>query len=247
MGASGALVALALWQLATETGFLPVERISKPTEVLPEVPGLLASTEFRTHLVDTFTAWGLAMLLMVVTAVPLGLLIGSLRALEEPTDGLIHVLRSIPSTALIPFAILFFGLGLEMKVMVVAYAVSWPLLLNAMYGAKSVDPEMRAVARALRIPRWRRFFNVTLPSAARYIGTGVRIAGGIGFVVVLGAELLGASSGLGILIVRFQRNEMPELAFAGILVVGTVGVLMYELFAAIERRLSPWSPEHRRT
>ena len=246
LGIAGALFVLAMWQLAAKTGFVDATRTSMPTAVIPEIPGLLGSADFRSHLGETLTAWGLAMAMTIAIAVPIGLAIGSLSALRVPTMGLVHVFRSIPSTALIPIAILYFGLGLRMKVMLVAYAITWPLLLNAIYGAQSVDPNMRSVASALRLPAWRVFTNVTLPSAARYIGTGVRLAGGIGFVVVLGAELLGASRGLGTLIVRFQRNEMPELAFGGILIVGSLGVLMFQLLSAVERKLSPWAPEHRK-
>ena len=133
-----------------------------------------------------------------------------------------------------------------MKLAVVSYAISWPLLLNAMYGAQSVDPTMRTVARSLRWGRWRVFRRLTFPSAQRYIGTGVRLAGGIAFVVALGAELLGASRGVGTLVVRFQQAEMPELVYAGIVIVGAIGVVMYELLTRLERRLSPWAPEHRR-
>ncbi len=245
LGIAGVLVVLAAWQVAAETGFIDAARTSMPTSVLPEIPGLLGSADFRSHLGDTLRAWGLAMAIMIVIAVPIGLAIGSLRSLRDPALGLVHVFRSIPSTSLIPVAILYFGLGLRMKVMLVAYAITWPLLLNAMYGAQSVDPDMRSVASSLRLRPWRVFANLTLPSAARYIGTGVRLAGGIGFVVVLGAELLGASRGLGFLIVRFQRNEMPELAFGSILITGSIGVLMFALLSAIERKLSPWAPEHR--
>ena len=217
-----------------------------PTKVFPEIPGLLVSGDFLAELWDTMATWALAMVLMTLTAIPLGLMLGSLHALEAPTAGLVHVLRSIPPTALIPIAILFFGLGIQMKLAVVSYAISWPLLLNAMYGAQSVDPTMRTVARSLRWVRWRVFRRLTFPAAQRYIGTGVRLAGGIAFVVALGAELLGASRGVGTLVVRFQQAEMPELVYAGIVIVGAIGVVMYELLTRLERRLSPWAPEHRR-
>ena len=246
LGVGGVLIVLLGWEVAAQTGFIDATRTSMPSDVLPEIPRLLGSADFRSHLTDTLRAWAVAMGIMIFIAVPIGLLLGSVHSLRDPTIGLIHVFRSIPSTSLIPVAILYLGLGLRMKVMLIAYAITWPLLLNAMYGAQSIDPDMRSVASALRLRRLKVFTSLTLPSAARYIGTGVRLAGGIGFVVVLGAELLGASRGLGFLIVRFQRNEMPDLAFGGILIVGTIGVLMYVLLSTLERKLSPWAPEHRK-
>ena len=130
LGVAGALVILATWQIAAKTGFVDATRTSMPTAVIPEIPGLLGSADFRSHLGETLTAWGLAMAMMIAIAVPIGLAIGSLPALRVPTMGLVHVFRSIPSTALIPVAILYFGLGLRMKVMLVAYAITWPLLLK---------------------------------------------------------------------------------------------------------------------
>lgn len=247
LGILGVVGVLVSWQIAVETGFVSALTLPAPTAVIPAIVDLLGTAEFRSEVLDTLTTWLVAMVVMTATAVPLGLAVGSLRGLLPPTSGLVHVLRSIPPTALIPIAILFFGLGIQMKLAVVCYAIAWPLLLNAMYGAQSVDPVSRMAARSLRLNRWRIFRSLTLPSAARYIGTGVRLAGGIGFVVVLGAELLGASSGVGTEIVRYQQAELRDLVFAGIVIIGVVGVTMFELLQFLERRLSSWAPEHRTT
>lgn len=245
LGAAGVAAVVAAWDAALRAGLVSASSLPPPVDVLGRVVDLLADTEFYGHLGDTMLTWALALVGTFVVAVPLGLAVGWVSMLYRPAASLVHVLRSVPPTALIPVAILVFGLGVEMKVAVVSYAIAWPLLLNAAYGVHGVDPMMVASARSLRWNRRRVFAHLIVPAAARYIGTGVRLAGSIAFVVVLSAELLGARSGVGTLIVRYQQIELPAYVYAGIVIVGVLGMTIYYLLLDLERRLSPWAPENR--
>ncbi len=245
LGLLGVVGVVGAWHLAVSTETVSPLALPPPDEVGGRIGDLLATGDFYSELGNTLLTWFLAMVLMVAVAVPLGLVVGSVRALYPPTAGLVHVLRSIPSTALIPVAIAFFGLGREMKLAVVAYAIAWPLFLNALYGVRSIDPLRLDAARSLRWGRWRTLRALVLPASAQYIGTGVRLAGGLGLVVVLSAELLGASRGIGTLIIRYQQAELPALVYAGIVLVGALGVTLYYVLTVVERWMSPWTPEHR--
>lgn len=244
-GAAGVAAIVAAWQAALAAGLVSARSLPPPLEVVRRMAELLADGAFYAELGDTLLTWALALGLTFAVAVPLGLLVGWVAVLYHPTAGLVHMLRSIPPTALIPVAILAFGLGIEMKLAVVCYAIAWPLLLNTAYGVHAVDPLMVAAARSLRWNRRRLFGQLILPAAAQYIGTGVRLAGSIGFVVVLSAELLGARRGVGTLIVRYQQVELPAFVYAGIVIVGICGMTIYYLLLDLERRLSPWAPGNR--
>lgn len=245
LGATGVALVVAAWQLTLSAGLVTAASLPAPLDVAGRMLELLGQRAFYGELADTLLTWALAIVLTFAVAVPVGLLVGWFGVLYQPTAGLVHVLRSVPPTALIPIAILLFGLGVQMKLAIVCYAIAWPLLLNSAYGVHAVDPMMVTTARSLRWPRRRVFLHLVLPAAAQYIGTGVRLAGSIGFVVVLSAELLGARRGIGTLVVRYQQIEMPAFVYAGIVIIGILGTLIYYALLGIERRLSPWAPSHR--
>lgn len=245
LGLLGVSSVIAIWHAAVFTETVSPLTLPPPAEVGRRIVDLLTIGEFYSQLANTTVTWLLAMVLTIMVAIPLGLLIGSVPLMYPPTAGLVHLLRSIPSTSLVPVAIAFFGLGSGMKVAVVAFAIAWPLFLHALYGAQAVNPLRRDTARSVRLNRWQTLRSLILPSAAQYIGTGVRLAGGIGLVVVLSTELLGASRGIGTLIVRYQRAELPGFVYAGIVLIGVLGITLYHFLNWIERSMSPWAPEHR--
>ena len=245
LSAAGVTAAILVWAAVTAAGVVPAQTLPGPAPVAARVVTLLGDHEFQEQVLDTLTTWVLALGITGVVAVPIGLLIGYFAFLGRPTELVIHGLRSVPSTALLPVAILFFGLGLQMKFAMVAYAIVWPLLLNTAYGVRSVDPTTMYVARSLRWSTLRSLVRVVLPSAAPGIAIGFRVAGGIGLVVVLSAELLGASRGIGTVLVRYQQSDQPDFVYAGIVLVGALGILLQYTLAQLERRLIPWSPAAR--
>src|SRR5699024_8626284 len=106
--------------------------------------------EFLNELADTLQAWLIALGIAILLMVPIGLLTGTVDLLYRPISTVIHFARSIPATALIPIGILVFGLGIEMKVALATFAISWPIVLNVMYGVRATEPSHLVVARSLR-------------------------------------------------------------------------------------------------
>ena len=245
LGLVGLALVVGAWQIAVSAGMVSSLAVPGPWKVAGRIGDLLSTQAFYRELWDTVWTWAVALVAAAFVAIPCGLLIGSLPHLYPPFAGLIHVLRSIPSTALIPIAILYFGLGTEMKMAIVCYAIGWPLLLNTIYGVQAIDPMMRTSAKSLRWSRWRILTRVTMPGAAQYIGTALRLSGAIGLVVILSAELLGATHGIGTLIFQYGQAQLPAFVYAAIIVVGVFGMLIYEALTWLERRLSPWAPAHR--
>lgn len=246
LGAAGIVTFFVVWHILVEVEVLSPISVPLPLDVLGRVGELLVDDRFLDELCDTMYTWLAGVVLTSAVAIPAGLVIGYFASLYRPTATVIHAARSVPSTALVPIAILFFGLGFEMKLSLVVYAIFWPLLLNAMYGVHGVDPQAVMVARSLRWNRVRILRRVVLPSAAPAVATGIRVAGAIALIVVLSAELLGASRGIGTVIVSYQQAERPDFVYAGILVVGAIGVAIYYGLSFLERLVLPWSKGNRR-
>jgi len=155
---------------------------------------------------------------------------------------IIEFMRPIPSVALIPLGILLWGQGFPMKVILVAYATTWPILFNTVYGVHDVDPIAIQTARCFGLRPAAVLRNISLPSAAPFIFTGIRISASIGLIVVVGAELLAsADSGIGsyILFVSSSGGQMDSV-LAGAAIAGLVGVAINAILARIDRRLFGW-------
>jgi NitT/TauT family transport system permease protein len=158
---------------------------------------------------------------------------------------IVEFLRPVPSVAMIPLAILFFGLGATMRISVISYAAFWPLLINTIYGVRAIDPLALDVARNFGITGAAALWRVTLPSALASIATGFRISATIALVVTITTELIAGNSGIGFYISQMeQANRLPPM-YAGILLTGILGYLLNSLFVTLERRIVFWTPAAR--
>ncbi|WP_160142511.1 ABC transporter permease [Arthrobacter sp. SLBN-100] len=190
------------------------------------------------------TAWatvvGLAVAMLI--SIPLGIIMGSSRIAYAASRGIVELLRPIPSVALIPLAILLYGGGLNMKVSLIVYASVWPILFNAIYGAHDVEPLAKDTARSFGVNRLGTLWKVTLPHAAPFIATGVRVSAAIALVLAISAEFLaGGSGGLGSWMLKVSSvSGETGLIFAGITIAGLMGLALNGLLALVERRLFPW-------
>lgn len=247
LGLAGIATVVAVWQTAVSAQWVSPLSIPPPGDVVARVGDLLRDDWFRGHLLDTMRAWATAMVVTTAIAVPLGVLVGYFAFLYRSSSTVVNAGRSIPSTALIPIAVLFFGLEQQMKVVVTAYAIFWPILINTSYGVRNVDRVMIQVARSLRWGTFTILRRVVLPSAIPSAATGVRLAGGVALIVVLSSELLAASRGLGTVVVWYQQGERPDYVFACIVIIGVIGIGIYYGLRWIEGRLFPWAGMNRKS
>ncbi|MEO6156051.1 MAG: ABC transporter permease subunit, partial [Ilumatobacteraceae bacterium] len=194
---------------------------------------------------DTIGAWAESLVLASVSAIGFGLAVGWVPWLARSFSTPMHLGRSIPATTLIPIAIVLFGLGPEMKLAIVSFTMFWLILMNTIYGVRTVDRLTLKSARSMRFGRVDVIRKVLLPSSLPSIMTGIRIAAGVGFVVTLGAELLGATSGVGTVMLLYQNAERPEYVYAGVLLVALTGMLLNYVLQLIEHILVPWRPSRR--
>ena len=232
-----------------------VEAFVRLFELDDSVPAPTATTralvaELRTgtlagEIGATVASYAQGLAIAVVAGVVVGVLIGSFRVLLDASFVLIEFLRPIPAVALIPLAVLFFGFGAPMRRWIVAYAALWPILLNALYGARGVDRVLHDVARTSGVGAVGRLVRVTLPASLPSIATGVRISASIGLLVAVTAESVSATDGVGAYMQR-QGNafQLPEL-YAGVVLVGFFGYVVNRALRAAERRLVFWVGEER--
>jgi NitT/TauT family transport system permease protein len=238
---TAALVALAaIWELAPRAGL--VDRVFLPplSEVLAAWWELLRSGQLAEHVGASLTRSLTGLGLAVLTAIPLGLLIGWYRPLAELLSPLLEVFRNTAALALLPVFVLILGLGETSKIAQVLYACSWPILLNTIAGVKGVDPLLVRSARSMGLNHLRLFQKVILPAAVPTIFTGVRLAGAYSILVLVAAEMVGAKAGLGYLVNYAQYNfAIPDM-YSGIITISGIGLVVNQLLVALERHFSTW-------
>lgn len=239
------LAVLAVGQVVTTSGLVDSDDLPPPSRVLDTLVARLGTAELWHQIGDTLAAWALALAIAAALAVPLGIVIGSSRLLYRALRVPIEFLRPIPSVALIPLAVLVYGNALRSQVFLAVFACFWILLVQALYGVRDVDPVAVDTARAFRLGRGARLLRVTLPGASPYLATGLRLACTASLVIVVTAELVIGSPGLGNAINLARSGGNVDLTYALVVVTGLLGWALNALFAALERRALHWHPAQR--
>lgn len=169
-----------------------------------------------------------------------GLFLGMAPRFEESIRPLLEFLRATPGVALLPIAVIFLGLGDDMKIFMIALASMWPILLNAIDGVRSVEPVLLRMARSYRLSTIDRIRYIYLPNAAPQIFSGARISLAIAAVVMVVTEMIGSANGLGYYILDSQRTFNTLNMWTGILVLGVLGYLLNLVFRLIEGGVLRW-------
>ena len=197
------------------------------------------------ELARTLATFAAGLALAIVVGVVLGVVLGSSRTLDDAFSVIVEVMRPIPAVAIIPLAILVFGLGPPMLRFVIAYAAVWPILINTIYGVRGGDRLHHDVARTSGVTGLGRLARVTLPGALPSIATGVRVSASIALLVCVTAEFLAASDGIGAYMQRQQSAfQLPEL-YAAVVLVGLVGYIVNVFLRVLQSRVVFWVGEER--
>src|SRR5680860_1677 len=243
LGVALVLGILLVWQLSTTRGLIDSPSLPPVSTVLATWGRLLLSGELLQHLwaslVRAFIGYGIA----AVVGIALGLAMGYARTAYNLFEPLTELLRPIPSPAYIPLAILFLGLGEQMKIFVVAFSCLFPVLLNTFGAIRAVDPILINTGRTFGTSRFQLITKILLPSALPGILTGLRVALGISLILVVIAEMVASNTGIGYFILNSQRLfQIPEM-FAGIFTLAVVGYALNQLFVLTEHFLLRWQPQ----
>lgn len=242
-------VVLAAWQVVSLTGLLDPGSFPSMTATMAELGGQLLSAELWIAIGQTMWGWSVGLLIGCSLAIVIGTLLGLNRFAYLSVIPVVEFVKTVPVIAILPLAIVVWGASPDMKIFLVAFGVFWPLTIQVIYGVRAVDPVVRDTAAVLRVRGLRRFATVTLPSAAPFVATGVRVAAAVGLILTIIAELIGGAEGLGLSILT-SINAGPDrlpATYAFILLTGVLGVLVTSAFSWLERRLLHWHESQRNT
>jgi NitT/TauT family transport system permease protein len=233
---------LATWELLTRAGVLRRQDIPPVTTIVGRFVSDVQTRVLWDAVAQSVGAWAAALGLVIIIAIPLGLLLGSSRRAYEATHLTLEFLRTIPSIAALPLLIFIFGVGFRLTVVLGILTALWPLLIQTTYGVHDVDPVARETGRVYGLSRSQQFTRIVLPGALPYIATGLRLSGGIALIVSIATSLVVGGEGLGKLIASAAQNGQTELMYARILLTSLVGLAVAYTLMRLERRALQWHP-----
>ncbi len=182
--------------------------------------------------------------LAMVIGIPLGLLIGKVKLIRQMLDPTLSLLRPIPVTAWLPLSMIFFGLGPRSAVFLVFLGAFYPILLNTVFGVRSVDPRLFEAASMLGCDGSGLFRQVVLPAAMPGIFNGLRLAHGFAWILIVVGEMTGVPTGLGSVIMDGRTLSRTDLVITGMIIIGIAGFLTDRMIVAVNNRVLRWSPQH---
>jgi len=183
---------------------------------------------------------GLALVIAIAVGLPLGIAIGRSEAVSGYLEPLLHYGRSLPPVALVTVFIVLFKLGNEMEIAFIAFGVIWPILVNTVDGARTVDPLQVETAQVFRLSASERVTRLILPATLPKFFAGLRLAVSLSLVVMVVAELTGSTDGIGYqMSVAYDNYDMTTL-WAGIVLLGILGYLLNALLTGVEHFVLAW-------
>lgn len=202
------------------------------------------SATLLTHVVASVSRVYGGFALAVIVALPLGLLIGRIALVRQMLDPLLQILRPIPVTAWLPLAMILFGIGPRSAFFLVFLGAFYPILVNTVFGVRSVEPRLFEAASMLGCEGSAQFAKVVLPASLPAIFTGLRLGLGFAWVVIVIGEMTGVPTGLGAMIMEARQLSRTEIVICGMITIGVAGFISDRIVMLIGRRLLSWSPNH---
>ena len=233
------IVLVLLWQLACSAFDVSEFIFPSPTRIAAqfwEFKLIIAAHAWRTIWV-TMTGFGIA----IVVGVLLGFVIGSSRLAYAAVYPLMTGFNALPKAAFVPILVVWFGIGVGPAILTAFLISFFPIMVNIATGLATLEPELEDVLRVLGARRWDVLIKVGLPRSLPYFYASLKVAITLAFVGTTVSEMTAANEGIGYLLISAGSAMQMGLAFAGLLVVGAMAMLMYEIFSVLERRTTGWA------
>lgn len=238
LGVIGLAVLTFLWWIGTN--LLPAPgsfvRNFSPTSAFASAGQLLVSSDLPIHVYVSLKRILVGLALALLIGVPTGLAVGSLRWLEAATTPAFQFLRMISPLSWMPIAVMVFGVGDHPIYFLLTFAAVWPILLATSAGVTQLDPRWLELARSLSATRWETLWHVVVPGVLGHVLTGLRLAIGILWIVLVPCEMLGVSAGLGYFILDTRDRLAYSELMATVLLIGILGFLLDALARVLCRR-----------
>jgi ABC-type nitrate/sulfonate/bicarbonate transport system permease component len=234
---------LIVWQIVGP--FISPIFFTYPSQIAVAFYELTASGDLPYYLAQSLQVMFFGLLAAIVVGIPLAVLMARVRWLDWALDFPINALYATPLVAIVPLLVLWFGIYMKAKIIVVFLFAVFPILINTYQGVRECDKNMLEVARSFRSSEWGVWQDVLLPYALPYIAAGVRLAIGRGLVGMVIAEFYTTISGLGFMITRYANNFEMDKTFVPVIVLMVLGVSLTSGLKWLERRIAPWSHANR--
>ena len=231
---------LVIWFLITAFKLINPALFPSPLDTWGAFIEMVQSGIFFTDLGASLTRAVIGFAIGAVLGVLIGLLTARVAAVQFILGPFLTVLRPIPAIALVPIAIVWFGIGEGSKYFVIAYTVFLAVWLNTHHGMERIPRTFVLASRVLGASRLREFMEVIIPAAAPYIVAGLRMGSALAFLSLVAAELSGASSGIGYRLQEARQYIRTDIMFVGLIELGILGALLDAGFVAISKRVIHW-------
>lgn len=232
-------VFFSIWEFMSRTEILNPVLVPPFTDVIKNLWEMVLAGTFTKHLIISLKRAGIGFALAVIAGIPMGLLLGGwFRTVQKSLEWLMEISSQVNPFVMFHIIILFLGIGEEPKVIIIMWACLWPIVTNTIAGIQNVNETLLKAARSFGMGRIALFIKVVFPASLTYIFTGLRISAGYSVFMLVAAEMMGASSGLGWLIKNSEENYQILNIYGGALVIALLGVLIDGVMHLIEKKFT---------
>jgi taurine transport system permease protein len=241
----GILGFLIFWQVISATGIVESRYLSTPIQIVnlfiakltdPNPDGAVIGVNILSSLTIALSGFGLA----IVIGVPLGLFMGWYKGFDSFMKPLFEIIRPIPPVSWIPLTIVWLGIGLTAKAIIVFFAAFVPCLINSYTGIRQTSEVLINVAKTCGASNFTIFWKIGIPSAMTLTFAGIKVAIGNAWATLVAAEMLAASSGLGYMILMGRQFGRVDLVILGIVVIGVIGTVITVFIGMLENKVLGW-------
>ncbi|GAP61452.1 putative aliphatic sulfonates transport permease protein SsuC [Arthrobacter sp. Hiyo1] len=234
------VVLLAAWQMASQFGVLDVRLFSEPTRVLEQGWKMLSTGMLTGDSFATIQRLVIGYVIGAVVGIAFGLVLGMSRLMRAALNPTLAALYAVPKIAVLPLLLLLFGLGDVPLVIMVFFAVVFPVYISTESGVRSLDTQLIEAGRSCGATGITLFLRVILPGSLSQIFAGLKVAAGLGIVVIIAAEFVSANNGLGQLIWTSWTLLQPDPMFVGIVLAALIGAVFIQIIVTLEKIVIPW-------
>jgi ABC-type nitrate/sulfonate/bicarbonate transport system permease component len=246
LGAGTIAALLIAWELLPH-----LVTISAGTKLFFTTPSQIAAALWRMFATGSIweplgvsaAGFAIGLALAIVVGLPLGVILGRSRVLNAMFDPFVTAFNATPRLVFLPLLLLWFGLGMTSKVVIVFIGALFPILINTYEGVRNADKLLINVVRAFGAKEWDIARLVVVPNSMPYIVAGLRLAIGRAVLGVVVAEFFGSEAGLGVIMVRAASSYQVDVVFSGLIIFATLSLVMTGLVQLAEKRLSRWRPQ----
>ena len=242
LSAAGIVSFIAAWQIGADAGLIDKFFFSSPFDILAAGAAEVQKARFWEDVKISAVELGVGTLIALVTSVPIGIAIGWYRRVSLTFDPWLNFFNALPRVALIPLVVLWAGLGVEMKTIIVFFGGFFSIVLPTVEGVRTVDRQFLDVARSFRAPERLIFTSLVIPGTLPFIVSGLRLAVGRVLAGVIIAEFYAQTSGLGVMIARSASTLQPDRMLFGVLIFTILGIGLTEGIGIAERYFQRWRP-----